>query len=30
MKTGENIAREYRITSDAQTIQVESNQSKIF
>lgn len=30
MKTGENIAREYRITSDAQTIQVESNQSKIY
>ncbi|MEC2395199.1 UDP-phosphate N-acetylgalactosaminyl-1-phosphate transferase [Bacillus thuringiensis serovar shandongiensis] len=30
MKTGENVAREYRITSDAQTIQVESNQSKIY
>ncbi|MFD6506072.1 sugar transferase [Bacillus sp. NPDC060175] len=30
MKTGENIAREYRITSDTQTIQVESNQSKIY
>ncbi|MFK4307402.1 exopolysaccharide biosynthesis polyprenyl glycosylphosphotransferase [Bacillus sp. RC242] len=30
MKTGENIAREYRITSDAQTIQIESNQSKIY
>ncbi|ALZ64662.1 Putative undecaprenyl-phosphate N-acetylgalactosaminyl 1-phosphate transferase (plasmid) [Bacillus cereus] len=30
MKTGENVAREYRITSDAQTIQVKSNQSKIY
>ncbi|MBK5508076.1 exopolysaccharide biosynthesis polyprenyl glycosylphosphotransferase [Bacillus sp. RC55] len=30
MKTGENIAREYRITSDTQTIQVESNQSKTY
>ncbi len=30
MKTGENVAREYRITSGTQTIQVESNQSKIY
>ncbi|CUB08996.1 Putative undecaprenyl-phosphate N-acetylgalactosaminyl 1-phosphate transferase [Bacillus cereus] len=30
MKTGENIAREYQITSDTQTIQVESNTSKIY
>ncbi|PGO26569.1 UDP-phosphate N-acetylgalactosaminyl-1-phosphate transferase [Bacillus cereus] len=30
MKTGENVAREYQITSDAQAIQVESNQSKIY
>ncbi|MGG5741048.1 sugar transferase [Bacillus cereus group sp. IBL03679] len=30
MKTGENMAREYRVTSDTQTIQVESNQSKIY
>ncbi|HDR7712984.1 MULTISPECIES: sugar transferase [Bacillus cereus group] len=30
MKTGENIARDYQITPDTQTIQVESNQSKIY
>lgn len=30
MKTGENIAREYQITPDAQNIQVESNKSKIY
>lgn len=30
MKTGENVAREYQITSGTQTIQVESNQSKIY
>ncbi|AJG77786.1 exopolysaccharide biosynthesis polyprenyl glycosylphosphotransferase [Bacillus thuringiensis] len=30
MKTGENIAREYQITQDTQTIQVESNKSKIY
>ncbi|PHG78413.1 sugar transferase [Bacillus wiedmannii] len=30
MKTGENVAREYRITSETETIQVESNQSKIY
>ncbi|HHP5631568.1 TuaA [Bacillus sp. UMTAT18] len=30
MKTGENVAREYQITSDAQAIQVESNQSRIY
>ncbi|MDM5441342.1 exopolysaccharide biosynthesis polyprenyl glycosylphosphotransferase [Bacillus hominis] len=30
MKTSENVAREYRIASDSQTIQVESNQSKIY
>ncbi|MGE6538991.1 sugar transferase [Bacillus luti] len=30
MKTGENIAREYQITPDAQIIQVESNQSKVY
>ncbi|HGA0509161.1 UDP-phosphate N-acetylgalactosaminyl-1-phosphate transferase [Bacillus cereus] len=30
MKTGENIAREYQITPDTQTIQVESNTSKIY
>ncbi len=30
MKTGENIAREYQITPDAQTIQVERNQSKFY
>ncbi|ETT78485.1 MULTISPECIES: sugar transferase [Bacillus] len=30
MKTGENIARDYQITPDTQTIRVESNQSKIY
>ncbi|PEY69372.1 UDP-phosphate N-acetylgalactosaminyl-1-phosphate transferase [Bacillus cereus] len=30
MKIGENIARDYQITPDTQTIQVESNQSKIY
>lgn len=30
MKTGENVAREYQITSDAQAKQVESNQSRIY
>ncbi|MGI8302940.1 sugar transferase [Bacillus paranthracis] len=30
MKTGENVARDYQITSDAQNIQIESNQSKIY
>ncbi|HHP5661875.1 sugar transferase [Bacillus paranthracis] len=30
MKTGENIAREYQITPDAQNIRVESNKSKIY
>ncbi|MBE7145196.1 sugar transferase [Bacillus paranthracis] len=30
MKTGENVAREYQITSDAQATQVESNQSRIY
>ncbi|EOO70936.1 MULTISPECIES: sugar transferase [Bacillus cereus group] len=30
MKTGENVAREYQITSDAQTVQMESKQSKIY
>ncbi|EJS75287.1 UDP-phosphate N-acetylgalactosaminyl-1-phosphate transferase [Bacillus cereus] len=30
MKTGENVARDYQITSDAQAIQIKSNQSKIY
>ncbi|MDA1968369.1 sugar transferase [Bacillus cereus] len=30
MKTGENIAREYQVTSDDQIIQVENRQSKLY
>ncbi len=30
MKTGENIAREYQVTSDDQIVQVENRQSKLY